>query len=178
MHHLLNFVDHSDKKIRREVIRALGRVRDEAANKILIEFLSDSDVKNRTMAAEELMYFGDQSSLDHVMQLVQKKDFKRKSKEEKKYLLKFLASTKNPEVSALFQSFLKRKSFFSRARQNEIRLLAVSALEAMATPEAKKAPEEGTKIRNNTIRQACFFSLKNIEQEAERKEVNKSEHNG
>ncbi len=178
MHHFLNFVDHSKKETRLEVIRALGRVRDEAANKILIEFLSDSDAKNRTMAAKELMYFGDQSSLDHVMQLVQKKDFKKKGRGEKKYLLKFLASTKSPEVSALFQSFLKRKSFFSRARQNEIRLLAVSALNAMVTPEAVKALEEGTKLRNKTIRQACFSSLKKIEQEAERKEVNKSEQDG
>ncbi len=175
---LLDFVDHSKKETRLEVIRALGRVRDEAANKILIEFLSDSDAKNRAMAAKELVYFGDQSSLDQVMQLVRKKDFQRKGREEKKYLLKFLASTKSPEASALFRSFLKRKSFFSGARQNEVPLLAVSALNAMATPEAKKALEEGTKLRNKTIRQACFSSLKNIEQEAERKEVNKGEQDG
>ncbi len=124
------------------------------------------------------MYFGDQSSLDHVMQLVRKKDFIRKGREEKKYLFEFLASTKSPEASGLFQSFLKRKSFFSRARQNEIRLLAVSALKAMATPEAKKALEEGTKIRNKNIRQACFLSLKKIEHEIERKEVNKREQDG
>ncbi len=178
MHQLLNFVDHSNKEVRLEVIRALGRVRDETANNILIEFLSDSDAKNRVIAAKELMYFGDQSSLDHVVQLVQKKDFKRKGREEKKYLFKFLASTKSPEISALFQSFLNRKSFFSRAGQNEIRPLAVSALEAMATPEAVNALEEGTKIRNRNIRQACFSSLKKIEQKVERKEVNKSEQDG
>jgi hypothetical protein len=175
MHHLLDFVDHSKKEIRLEVIRALGRVGDEAANKILLEFLSDSDTNNRAMAAKELVYFGDQSSLDQVMQLVRKKDFKSKGREEKKYLFKFLASTKSPEISALFRSFLKQKSFFSRARQNQIRLLAVSALEKMATPEAVNALEEGTKLRNKTIRQLCFSSLKNIEQEAVRKKVNKSE---
>jgi hypothetical protein len=48
----------------------------------------------------------------------------------------------------------------------------------MATPEAKMALEKGTKIRNKTIRQACFSSLKKIEQKAERKEVNKSEQDG
>ncbi len=178
IHHFLDFVDHSNKKTRWEAILALGKVKDEASNKILLEFLSDSDAKNRTIAAKKLLYFGDQSSLDHVMQLVQKKDFKSRGREEKKYLLKFLASTKSPEVSALFRSFLKRKSFFSRASRKEIRLLAVSALEAMATPEAVKALEEGTKIRKKTIRQACFLSLKNIERKAERKGVNKSEQDG
>jgi len=175
IHHFQKFVGHSNKKTRMEVIRALGRVRDKAANKILLEFLSDSDAKNRTMAAKELMYFGEQSSIDHVVQLVREKDFKSKGRKKKKYLLKFLASTKSPDISSLFRSFLKRKSFFSIARQNEIRLLAVSALEKMATPEAVNALEEGTKLRNKTIRQVCFSSLKNIEQEAVRKKVNKSE---
>jgi HEAT repeat protein len=178
MYHLKEFVDHSKKEIRLEVIRALAGVRDEAANKILLEFLSDSDTNNRIIAASELTYYGDQGSLDHVMQLVRNKDFMKKGREEKKYLFEFLASTKSPKASDLFQFFLKRKSFFSRARQNEIRLLAVSALKAMATPEAKKALEKGTKIRNKTIRQACFSSLKKIEQKAERKEVNKSEQDG
>ncbi len=159
---LKNFSGYKHKAIRLEIIHALGKIRDKTVNKILIKFLSDEDGEVRTRAAMNLKYLGDKKTLDYVLQLAQEKDFKKRGKLEKKALLNFLAGTKSPEVSALLRSILKKWSIFSRSKQTETRLCAVSALEAMATPGAVDIIEEGTKIRNRIVRQACKLALSKI----------------
>ncbi len=57
---------------------------------------------------------------------------------------------------------LKTWNILSINKQNETRLLAVAALETMATPEAMDIIKEGTKIRNKTIRNACNLALRRI----------------
>jgi hypothetical protein len=109
-----------------------------------------------------LKYRRDKTTLNHVIQLTQEKDFMSRGKLEKKALLSFLARSKNGEVSALLCSVLKKWSILSMAKQNETRLCAVSALETMATPEAMDIIKEGTKIRNKTIRNACNLALRRI----------------
>jgi HEAT repeat protein len=140
----------------------MSKIKDKTTNKILIRFLSDKDGEVRTRAAMNLKYRRDKTTLNHVIQLAQEKDFMSRSKLEKKALLSFLARTKNGEVGVLLQSMLKKWSILSTAKQNETRLCAVSALEAMATPEAMDIIKEGTKIRNKIIRNACNLALRRI----------------
>ncbi len=160
--HLKNFAGYQHKEIRLEIMHVLSKIENETVNKILIKFLSDKDGEVRTRAAMNLKYLGDKTTLGYVLQLAQEKDFKDRTKLEKKALLNFLANIKNAEVSALLRSILKKWSILSRSKQNETRLCAVSALKAMATPEAVDILKEGTKIRNRIIRQACKLALKKI----------------
>lgn len=123
--HLEHFAGHQDKAIRLETVQSLRKIDDEAANKTLLKFLSDEDREVRTVAAMNLDCFGDKTALETVMELALKKDFKKKSKIEKKALLHFLARTQSDEVYPLFRSILKKSSILSRSRQNETRLCAV-----------------------------------------------------
>lgn len=161
-HHLENFVDHSNKTIKLETIQSLKKIADEASNKILVKFLHDEEEEVRAMAALSLKYFGDNEISGTVVQLAKNKDFNKRSRVEKKALLNFLAKTKNSEICSLLQSHLKKWSILSRAKQNETRLCAVSALEAMATPGAVEALKGGAKLRNKKIRGACNLSLRKI----------------
>ncbi len=160
--YLISFSDYKHKAIRLEIIRALSKIKDKTTNKVLRIFLSDEDAEVRTRAAMNLKYRGDKNSLNHIMQLVQKKDFYKKSKLEKKALLNFLASTKNGKVSALLQSMLKKWSILPMSKQNETRICVVCALETMATPDAVDIIKEGTKMRNKAIRNACKLALKKL----------------
>jgi len=175
---LESFVNHPSKDIRLDVIQTLGKSENETANKILIKFLSDKDGEIRSRALMNLKYLGDKATLDYVMQSAQEKNFKERSRMEREAILNFLARTKSSEASALLQSILKKWSIFSRFRQNETRLCAVSALEAMATPEALIILKEGTKIRNRAIRRACKLALRKIAPKEEPKENTKSEQDG
>jgi len=161
-HHLENFVGHPNKAIKLETIQSLKKIADGDSNKILIKFLHDEEEEVRAMAALSLKYFGDNTISNSVMQMAINKNFKKRSKVEKKALLNFLAKTKKPEICSLLRSLLKKWSILSRTKQNETRLCAVSALETMATPEAVRALKEGIQLRNRKIRRACNLSLRKI----------------
>jgi hypothetical protein len=173
--YLISFSDYQHKAIRLEIIHAMSKIKDKATSVVLIKFLSDKDGEVRTRAAMNLKYRGDKTTLNHVIQLAQEKDFASKSKLEKKALLNFLASTKNGEVSALLHSMLKKWSILSTSKQNETRLCAVSALETMATPEAVDIIKEGTKMRNKTIRNACSLALRKIAKKDKPNQISISE---
>jgi len=160
--YLIVFSDYQHKAIRLEIIHAVSKIKDKTTNKILIRFLSDNNGEVRTRAAMNLKYRRDKTTLNHVIQLAQEKDFMSRGKLEKKALLSFLARAKNGEVSTLLGSMLKKWNILSITKQNETRLCAVTALETMATPEAMDIIKEGTKIRNKTIRDACNLALRRI----------------
>lgn len=160
--YLRDFAGHEDKTVRLSVINSLVNIQDENINPILKEFLTDEDEEVRTQAAMNLKHDEDSEIFNYVLELAKQKDFKERKRLEKKALLEFLASAKSKEVSALFKSILKKWSLFSMAKQNETRLCTVPALELMATHEAQKILEEGTKIRNRAIRTACKIALRKL----------------
>ncbi|NIM58468.1 MAG: hypothetical protein GTO16_05930 [Candidatus Aminicenantes bacterium] len=173
--HLEEFVNNPSKEIRVEVIQILGKYEDEAANKILVKFLSDEDVEVRARAFMNLKYLGDKAPFEYALRLAQEKDFRDRTKLEKKAILNFLASTETEEVVILLRTTMKKKRFFAKYKHNETRLCAISALESMATPEAVNVLNEGAKLRNRTIRKACRLALRNITRKQRAKEVAKDE---
>jgi HEAT repeat protein len=164
VHHLESFVDNPNKTIKLETIQSLKKIASEACNNTLVKFLRDEEEEVRARAALGLKYFNDNEITSSLRELVKNKDFKKRSRVEKKALLNFLAKTKNSEICSLLHLLLKKWSILSRAKQNETRICAVSALETMATPEAVEALKEGTQLRNRKIRRACKLSLKKIAQ--------------
>ncbi len=159
VHRLEEFVEHPNKEIRLEIIRVLGIAGTVEANKILVKFLSDEDVEVRAYAAQKLKYLGDKDTFEFIMSLAQAKEFRKRTKQEKSALLKYLASAQTEEVYSLFRSILKTWRFFSAGSQNETRLAAVSVLEAQATPKAKEVLDEGTKVFGRSVRDACKAAL-------------------
>lgn len=157
--HLEKFAHHEDKTIRLATIHALKKIEDESVNKILMELIDDQYGEVRALAAQSLKYYGNRMTFDQVMEFAKRRDFKKRSKAEKKALLKFLAKSQSEEAYSLLGSILKKWTIFSTTVQNEIRLSAVYALEAMANPKAAKILKEGTRLRNKTIREACRLSL-------------------
>ncbi len=174
--YLGRYVDHPHKSIRLEIIQALRKINDESANKIMLKFLTDEEGEVRTLAAIGLEYDENQMTLDAVIELAKKKDFKERGKMEKKSLLKFLASSRNKKVYEVLRSLLRKARFFAKAKMNETCLCAVSALETIATPEAVKILKEGTKIWNKKIRRACRLSLRRITSSSPADEILKESH--
>jgi len=162
LHFLKDFIQHPNEDIRFEIIRILGVAGNDEANKILIQFLFDDNVEVRAFASENLKYVGDKETFDFILDLAADKDFKKRTKVEKKALLSYLTSARKNEVYDLFRSILKKWSFFSAPSQNETRLAAVSALEKVATPEARQVLEEGTSVFGRTVRAASRLALSSM----------------
>jgi hypothetical protein len=159
LHFLRDFIDHPNKDIRLEIIRILGVAGSQEANEILTQFLTDEDIEVRAFAAQNMKYAGDKETVDFILDLAADKEFRKRTRVEKKALLNFLASAQKNEVYDLFRSILKKWSFFSAPSQNETRLAAVSALEKVATPEARQVLEVGTGVFGRTVREACQMAL-------------------
>lgn len=168
--YLANFISYKNKTIKFEVVKALGKFGDKAANTILMGFLADEDEGLRILAAQELQPSGDSSILDRIKQLVLNKKFIKKSRMEKKALLELLGRSQTEEACDMLRNIMKKISIFSLPKRIETSLCAVSALEVMQTPESHKALDEGVHMRNKKISQACRYALKRISSKNQVKE--------
>jgi HEAT repeat protein len=160
--HLATFVNYSNKDIKTEAIKALGKHVDMTANKIILAFLQDDDVEMRIQAARSCQHVCDKSLKDHIISTVKSKAFKRRSDEEIKALLELLGRTQTEESYQALRSFLKKTGFVASSRVKEMGLSAIKALESLGTSEARVILEEGTRRHNHSIKQACQRSLKNL----------------
>lgn len=163
LHFLKDFIQHPNKEIRLEIIRILGVAANEEANKILVQFLTDEDIEVRAFAAENLKYVGDKETFDYIVDLAVDKEFRKRTKVEKKALLSFLASAQKEVVYDLYRSILKKWKLFSAHSHNETRIAVVSALEKVATPEARRVLEEGTRVFGKSVREACTLALSRMD---------------
>lgn len=159
IHYLGDFVEHPNKEIKLLIIKVLDRAANGEANRILLKFLSDKDEEIRAEAAGSLKYLGDSETFDSVMEMIHKKDFKERNRMEKTALLIFSGNTQKDEAYDLLRSLLKKWSLFPESKQTETRLCAVSALAALASPEAEEILKEGMRLFNRTVRHACELQL-------------------
>ena len=157
-----NFLSYHNKSIKLEAIETLSKMEDETANKILSGFLSDRDEELRIQAALRLKFAGDKSRLAQIIRQASARSFKEKSFRERKALLEFLGRTRTEEARAFLQNLLHKFSLSSKSKVTENRLLAISALEIMGTPEALQTLQKGAKTFNKKIREGCFMAIQRV----------------
>jgi len=161
---LASFAGYSNKPIKCEAIRALGKFKkDETANKILATFLKDSDEGIRILAYQNLHYFRESFFLDQIITMVGHKSFIKKNGLEKKAILDFLSTTRDADACSSIKNFIKNPGIFQRSKKFETCFLAISALQDMQTQEAIKALKDSRRIRNKKIRHACLSAIEEIE---------------
>ncbi|MBN1223271.1 MAG: HEAT repeat domain-containing protein [Candidatus Aminicenantes bacterium] len=173
--HLAVFVGYKNKAIKSEAIQALGRFDDATANKILLAFLKDEDEKIRIEAAGSFQYVADASVMDYALKEVGSKDFKNKNDEEIRAFLELIGKRPSPEGYRTLRSFLRKPGLFAAAKTTGIGLLAVDVLKSMSTAEAKKILEEGTRLNNKKIKQACKKALRNLSVSTETRNTKEGE---
>ncbi|MEA2005153.1 MAG: HEAT repeat domain-containing protein [Acidobacteriota bacterium] len=168
--YLVSFLKYKSKSIRLHTIKALGKFKDPKANKIILAFLEDKDKDIRTLAAQSLVCPEDPSALKEIQRLAIHKNFKKKSMQEKKSLLKFLGKSSTDESFAILQKFIKQSHFFSGRKTVETSLCAISALKNSGTQEAISILNEGTHMGNRKVRKACEQALKDIKKDVYKEE--------
>lgn len=162
--HLATFINYSNRDIKAEAIKALGKYIDMTANRLLLTFLKDDDVKLRVQAAQSCQHICDKNLRDHIFNTVKSKTFKKKSEEEILAFLELLGRTQTDQAYQTLRSFLKKARIIASGKMKEMSLSTVSALESLGTSEARVILEEGTRMHNRSIKQACQKSLRNLTQ--------------
>jgi HEAT repeat protein len=157
--HLATFLTFQNKEVKLEAIHALGRTRDEMANRILLGFLKDPDEEVRIQAAMKLDPAEGGARVQQILREASTRDFQAKSLKEKSAILSFLGRTRSPEAVEFLRRTLERAPFFGSKRVLEMRLAAVAGLESMGTEEALGVLQKGAIGRTKKVREACTAAL-------------------
>ncbi len=159
---LASFLGYRSNLIKLEAIKALSRIDDETAGKILIGFLSDDNEDVRTSATRAINP-AQKDILEHLLMVARDKVFRKKKATEREAIYEALARSGSSEACELLRKNLKKISFFTPGRdKTELAIAAASALGKMATAEAKEALKDGTRSRSRRVRDACFRALEEI----------------
>jgi HEAT repeat protein len=161
---LLKTVRHTDIRVRKEVIRALGELGGGGVFQTLKGCLEDEEVQIRSAALRALGMIASEASKRIIMDKINDKTFKDKDFEEKKEYFEVLAKWKDKEVFAFLAGMLKKRSFlFGSAKVDEMRACAAYALgflgDGEAVPLLTKIKGDGSKL----IREFAFTALKRLE---------------
>jgi HEAT repeat protein len=160
--HMSAFLMFKNRDIKLETIHALGRLRNEMANRILLGFLNDPDEDLRIQAAMKLNPVEEKSRIVHVIHEASSPEFRKKSLKEKQAILSFLGRTRSEEALTFLSAALGKTTLWPSTRNLEMRLAAVTGLASMGTPEAETALESGASGRGKRVREACAEALARI----------------
>ncbi len=157
--HFSVFLGLRNKDLKLEAVKALGEVRDEMANRILLGFMKDKDEDVRIQASLKLNPAEETSKIRQLIDEAGSRAFLGKSLKEKEAFLSFIGRTRTEEALAFLRKVLLKKSLWLPAGLKDMKLAAAAGLECMATEDASRVLEKGAGARNAEVREACSQAL-------------------
>jgi HEAT repeat protein len=160
---LKKIVNHSDLRVRREVVGSLTKIQGKEAGALLASALDDPDKGIRILTCRGLAQRKEKGSLSALSEIIESDEFIDTTSEEKKQLLESLAIVGQDEVVPLLRKLIHKRRWLKRDKHNETRIFAVRALGLTGTPKADLALEELSRKRNKVIRQAAQRTLRRLD---------------
>lgn len=153
--YLLRTVRHNDIRVRKEGIKALGELGGHDVIQTLRECLEDEDGEVRITAAKAFGSIGTEVAKKIVLDKISNKNFKDKEFDEKKAFYEVLSRWKDQAVFDFLIMNLKKRTFFGKAKNEEIRACAAFSLGLLgrkeALPELQSLRESGSDLLKDFI---------------------------
>lgn len=160
---LKKIMNHSDLRVRKEVITSLIKISGKEAQALLVSALEDEDNGIRLLACRGLAQRKEKGAIPVLMKIIQSDQFIDLPAEEKKCLLESLAIIGEDEVIPFFKKLINKRRWLRRDKHNETRMFAIRALGFIKTQMANQTLQELSKKRNKVIRQVCQRTLRKID---------------
>jgi hypothetical protein len=160
---LKNIINHSDLRVRKEVITSLTKIGGKEAQALLVSALDDEDRGIRLLACRGLAQRKEKGALPTLMKIIQSARFIDEPAEEKKQLLESLAIIGEDEVIPFLKKLVCKRNWLKRDKHNETRIFAIRALGFIKTNKADETLKELSQKRNKVIRQACQCALRKMD---------------
>lgn len=152
--------DHTEARVRKEIVNAIVEIKSEDAKDLLIYFLNDDNNTVRITALRYLMNMSYQKALPTISSIISSETFDAKDIYEKKEFFEALGKLGNKDVLPfLRETLLKRTKLFGKSKIEEKRLYAAFALKKMSTPESIEILKEGSSSSDKGIRKICEDAL-------------------
>lgn len=161
--YILQTVKHTDPRVRKEAIKALGELKPPLALKILKECLGDADPSIRKSTVRAIGSIGSEEARKIVIEVASKKDFRDKEFAEKKEFYTVLSQWNDPEIVEFMMKTLKHYSLFRKVKCDEDRAAAAFALGLTGNKEALPALYKLKDSKNNILREHVNAAIKMIE---------------
>jgi HEAT repeat protein len=148
--------EHSEPRVRREVVAALNQTSKEASRPILLEMLKTAESQLFGTILHQLALDPHPSIAQRLLQLLEDDSFHRRSDEERHALFLALA-TRGDEVLPTLEAALNEGGLFSRRAEPDRTGIAL-CIARIGTPAAKAILAAGLASKRAVVRKACTIA--------------------
>jgi hypothetical protein len=160
---LLNTVKHSDERVRKEAIKALGELKSPLALQTLRDCLSDNDPSISKAAVRALGNIGTETAKRLILEKVSGKDFRDRGFDEKRDFFEVLSHWNDHDIIDFLTRALRRRAFFGRAKNDEYRACAAHCLGLMGNKDVLPALYKLKDSKNKLLKEHVGAAIKRIE---------------
>lgn len=161
---LLKTVRHTDIRVRKEVIRALGELGGGGVFQTLRDCLEDQEPQIRSAALRALGTVASEAAKRIILDKINDKAFKDVEFDEKKEYFEVLSKWKDKEVFAFLVELLKKKPFlFGSAKMEEIRACSAYSLGLLGNKDALPILTKFKGDASKLVREFSYTAIKRLE---------------
>jgi HEAT repeat protein len=161
--YLLRTVRHSDIRVRKEGIKALGELGGRDVIQTLRECLDDADAEIRISAAKAFGTIGTEVAKKIILDKLSNKTFKDKDFDEKKEFYEVLMRWKDQTIYDFLMTTLRKKTLFGRTKNDENRACAAFCLGLMGRKEALPDLQSLSESSNDFLKDFAHAAIRKLE---------------
>lgn len=153
---------HREARVRREAVRALGRIGGPSVQRPLIQALRDPDSAVLEAVVGTLGTAKVKQATPTLLRFAGQHVLTGKSFAVRKAAVAALGAMGDPGVVPVLTTLLYTRTWFQRSAGDELRQAVAMALLAMARAEAREVVEVGARSRRGDVRRACAAALRRV----------------
>ncbi len=157
--YLASASDHTDYRVRKEIIRALSKNKAQGVIEPLFNFLKDPEPKLRATSLNHLARIGGREAFESIHNIVHSPTFAGYPIEEQEQLLVVYSRLGGSEVTDFLDSIVGSFSLFNSGWKARYRFMALKALAYNTSGEAEDLILKYTRSRRGWLRQAATNAL-------------------
>lgn len=162
LEHLTRCVRHSDRRVRKEAIRALGELGTGEVVNILRDCIDDPDETIRITSIRAIGQIGTALSKKIIQEGIESSSFRDRSFTEKKEYFEALSRWHEKSTIDLILRVLRKSPLFKRAKHDETRAAAAYCAGIMKAKEAEGALMKLRKAKHTLLREHVIGALQRI----------------
>jgi hypothetical protein len=156
--YLIEVSKHSDPRIRKEVVKALARIKDPQGFAVLREMLNYETEDVKKLIIFSLGIMKDTESIKSILSVLENEN----NLSLKKEALVALGRIGHHSIIPILKKYALKKGFFNKAENKTLRLSAIDGLSEVKHPDVVKVLENLLKDRDDDIRDAAFEALQKL----------------
>jgi len=149
---------HEDVRVRKEAVRALGKIESPTSRAYLVSAFRDGDAGVRVQAAQTLAGKRDERASQSILQVISAPDFARRDLNERQAFFEALGRSGSDALVPQLSATLTKGSLF-RAGNDEDRYHAALALAWLGTPAALAVLNRELTGKRDPVRKAVEAAL-------------------